>query len=369
MPIIRNDVYQSNIAGKTYAAEHDVYNTAGVLTDVVRTHTDGSVDYTYSLVADGTKTTDQYDASSNLKTQSVVHADGSSETANYTNGSLTSDVIKYAAGAPDISDSRSYTAGLLTSETVVHGDHSKDVYLSNVTGRTWVSEHDAYNAAGTLDLVFRFHADGTEDYDYSLARDGTKTTNQYDATGVLTAHSAVHTDGSSDTFSYVAGILTRETVVHADHSKDVYQSNIAGKTYTAEHDTYNAAGTLVSIDRAQTDGSHQQMAYVANVVLTSAAGVADTFTSSTARSDAFVFNPGSGTDTVSHFHSGNLSNADVLELEGQGSFQDFATWATSHLHQAIGSPDTIVDVSPTDHIALKGISLASLTAANFHLVA
>ncbi|GLR86521.1 beta strand repeat-containing protein [Bradyrhizobium iriomotense] len=362
------DVYQTNIAGKTYVAEHDVYNAAGTLTGVVRSHADGSIDYTYNLAADGTKTTDQYDASSNLKTQSVVHTDGSSETTNYANGSLTSDVIKYAAGAPDISDSKTYTAGLLTNETIVHADHSKDVYLSNITGKTYVTEHDGYNSLGTLDLVFRFHADGTEDYDYNLAPDGTKTTNQYDAAGTLTSHSVVDTDGSSDSFSYVAGVLTRETVVHTDHSKDVYQSNITGKTYTAEHDAYNSAGTLVSIDRTQTDGSHQQTAYVANAELTSTSGVADFFTSSSAGGDTFVFKPGSGTDTVTHFHAGSGSNADILELAGQGAFQDFATWATTHLHQAAGSADTIVDESPTDHITLKGISLASLTAANFHLI-
>ena len=226
------DIYYSNITGKTYVAEHDVYNAAGILTSAVRTHADGTLDYTYTLSVDGTKTSLQYDTSGSiLKSRSVVHADGSSDTLAYTNG-------------------------VLTSDTVVHADKSKDVYLSNIAGKTYVAEHDVFNTAGALTSGVRTHADGTLDYTYTLSVDGTKTALQYDAGGsVLTSRWVMSTDGTSDTFIYTKGLLTNETVVHADKTMDIYLSNIAGKTYVAEHDAYNATGTLTSTVRTHVDGA------------------------------------------------------------------------------------------------------------------
>ncbi|KJC36262.1 hypothetical protein UB31_36235, partial [Bradyrhizobium sp. LTSP849] len=134
-------------------------------------------------------------------------------------------MIKYPVGATNVSDTKVYTAvngqAVLTSETVVHADKSKDIYLSNVTGKTYVAEHDVYNAAGTLTNMVRTHADGTRDFTYTLAADGTKTSLQYNASGSLLASSVVvKADGSSDTLAYTNGVLTNETAVHADKSKD-----------------------------------------------------------------------------------------------------------------------------------------------------
>ncbi|SFV13732.1 beta strand repeat-containing protein [Bradyrhizobium arachidis] len=225
------DVYLSNITGKTYVAEHDVYNSAGVLTSATRTHADGTLDYTYVLSADGTKTTLQYNANGSLASRAIVYVDNSSDTSVYSNG-------------------------VLTSETVVHADKSKDIYLSNITGKTYVAEHDVYNATGVLTSVMRTHADGTRDFTYALGADGTKTSLQYNANGsLLTSSSVVKADGSSDTLAYTNGVVTGETVIHADKSKDVYYSQIAGRTYVAQHDVFNAAGILTSSVRTHADGT------------------------------------------------------------------------------------------------------------------
>ncbi|MDH2357455.1 hypothetical protein QCM80_43940 [Bradyrhizobium sp. SSUT112] len=387
------DIYLSNLTGRTYVAEHDVYNTASVLTSSLRTHADGSTDYTFALAQDGTKTTNQYDANSVLKTHSVVNANGSSELVTYTNGVIASDAVKYAAGAPDASDTKIYTAGVLTTETIVHADKSKDIYLSNLTGRTYVAEHDVYNTAGVLTSSLRTHADGSTDYIFALAQDGTKTTNQYDANSVLKTHFVVNANGSSelvtysngviasdavkyaagapDTFDtkiYAAGVLAVETIVHADKSKDIYVSNLTGRTYVAEHDSYNAPGILVSVDRAQNDGTHQQTAFASRATLVSTNGVSDLMRGSSAGGDTFVFNTGGGSDTISLFHAGDAYNHDIIQVADQGSVLDFASWASAHLQQAPGSHDTVVSLTPTDHITLKGVAMASLTASDFHFV-
>jgi hypothetical protein len=104
------------------------------------------------------------------------------------------------------------------------------------------------------------------------------------------------------------------------------------------------------------------------VTLVSATGVVDLMTSSSAGSDRFVFNVGAGSDTVLQFHAGEHSNHDILEVAGQGHVDNFSSWAAAHLYQAAGSADTIVNFSANDHITLKGVDLAALTASDFHFV-
>jgi hypothetical protein len=387
------DVYLSNITGKTYVAEHDVYDVSGVLVSATRTHTDGSFDYSFTLALDGTKTTNQYDAGGSLKSHSVVYADGSSDVVNYSSGVVTSEVFTYASGGHDISDTKTYTLGVLTNEIVLHADHSKDVYLSNITGKSYVAEHDVYNGAGTQTSAIRTHADGTLDYSYTLAQDGTKTTDQYNAAGSLLTHSVMKADGSSDVSNYTnsvlvsevikfaagspdlsdsrtytSGVLTKDIIVHADNSKDVYLLNVTGASYTSEHDTYNTAGVWTGIDRTLTDGTHQQIARVAGATLVSTTGVADSMTSSSNGGDTFVFKSGSGNDTVVNFHAGDGANHDTLQIAGQGTVTDFAAWAASHVHQVSGTTDAMIDLSSTDHVTLRGIAVASLTANDFHFV-
>ena len=131
------DLFLSAVTGKTYTAESYSYNAASVLTEAMRTHSDGSLDYHYVLASDGTKTNDQYDAGGTLKSHVVLGTDGYSQAQAFTNGVLTSEVVKFAPGGAEISNTKAFNpAGVLTSETQVHADKSKDVYLSNLTGKT-----------------------------------------------------------------------------------------------------------------------------------------------------------------------------------------------------------------------------------------
>src|SRR6185437_265013 len=274
------DLYLSNIQNQSYTSEHDVYNTAGIITATTRTHADGSLAYAYNLATDGTKTSDYYDASGNLTSDTVVHADGSSDTQSFIAGQLVRDAQVHADGSRDVYlsniQNQNYTSehdfintagiltattrthadgslayaynlaadgtktsdyydasGNLTSDTVVHADGSRDVYLSNIQNQSYTSEHDVYNTAGIITATTRTHADGSLAYAYSLAADGTKTSDSYDA----------------------SGNLTTESVVHADGSSDLYLSNIQNQSYTSEHDVYNTAGIITATTRTHADGS------------------------------------------------------------------------------------------------------------------
>jgi len=328
-----------------------------------------------STESDGSQVVARYDAAGKLLLIKVTATDGAIDQFNYTNGTL-------------------------TKETQTHADHSKDVFLVNISGKSYVAEHDTYNTAGVLTDVLRTHFDGTTDYtlDFDTVT-GTKTTDQYDSAGAMVLTRTLgYADGSSETIKYLAGhtgwvasdvfkfapgsadisdtkiydttlngSLIKETVLHADLSKDVYSSPV-GATYVVSHDVYNAAGVRVSNDRTNLDGSYNQTAFVTGVSLTSHSGATDRFKSSTDGGDTFVFNAGSGNDIIQGFHAGNASNHDLLEIHG-GTVSDFNAWAATHLHSktVAGNVDVTVDVSATDHVTLKALT-ASLTASDFHFL-
>nr|WP_282103920.1 glycoside hydrolase family 16 protein [Methylobacterium sp. 37f] len=73
--------------------------------------------------------------------------------------------------------------------------------------------------------------------------------------GQVTRSVETKADGSSTTLVYAKGIVVSETHVHADRTKDVLLTNIVGKTYVAETNSYDAAGTLMSTSRTHSDGS------------------------------------------------------------------------------------------------------------------
>jgi hypothetical protein len=464
------DVVIWNIENKTYTTEHDTFDATGTLSNVVRTHADNSLDYTYSLSPDGTETTDQYDSSGSLKSHSVVHVDGSSDTKAYTGGvlttqtirfasgsadlsdtrsftngvltretvahangskdvyiygiqnqsyvseqdiynasgvivakvltsqdgttitknysgsSLTSEITKYAAG-PDVSDTKVYTSGKISSQTVLHSDGTKDVYLSGILNKTYVAEHDTYNKGGALSSIIRTHADNSLDYTYSLSPDGTKTTDQYDSSGLLKSHSVVHADGSSDTKAYTggvlttetirfvsgspdlsdtrsftSGVLTRETVAHADGSKDVYDFNIAGKSYVADHFVYASSGSLSVADLTNKDGTHVVTAYANGATLTSNSGATDVFQSWSGGKGTFVFNQNFGHDTINGFHAGSGTSHDVISLDSS-MVADY-----NHVQARQVGHDTLITIDANDAIVLTGVSASTLTTANFAFV-
>lgn len=296
------DVWTYNIKGQTYTTEHDVYDATGFLTTLTRLHSDGSLAFKLAQTTDGTKTTDWYNAAGSLTSEVVQKADGFTSTTLYSNGVKTKAYIKNADGSQDnyaygISG-QSYTtliqhvdpsgkvtavtrkhadgtldytqvinadgssvvtnydaAGVRTKETNYHADGSKDVFLFNITGQTYTTEHDIYDATGFLTTLIRKHADGSMAFKLVQSSDGTKTTDWYDAKGILTSEVLEKPSGYSSTTVYANGVKTAAYITNADQSHDNYSYNIVGQSYATQYQHLDPTGKTTEVTRWHADGS------------------------------------------------------------------------------------------------------------------
>ncbi len=296
------DVWTYNITGQNYTTEHDIYDATGFLTTLVRRHADSSLAFKLVQSSDGTKTSDWYDATGNLTTEVVQKVGGYYSTTLYSNGVKTQAYVKNADGSQDNysygitgqsystliqhvdptgkvtaitrehadgtldytrvinSDGSSVTTnydatGTKTKEIDYHADGSQDVWLFNVTGQAYTTEHDIYDATGFLTTLVRRHADGSLAFKLLQSSDGTKTTDWYDATGVLTSEVVQKADGYDSTTVYSNGVKTAAYITNADQSHDNYSYNITGQSYTTQHQHLDASGNLTEMDRTHADGS------------------------------------------------------------------------------------------------------------------
>jgi hypothetical protein len=296
------DVWTYNITGQNYTSEHDVYNATGFLTGLTRLHSDGSLAFKLTQTTDGTKTTDWYNSAGSLTSEVVQKADGTTSTTTYSNGVKTNTYVKNADGSQDNYafgiTGQSYTtliqhvdpsgkvtavtrkhadgtldytqivkadgssvvtnydaAGTRTKETDFHADGSKDVFLFNVTGQTYTTEHDIYDASGFLTTLIRVHADGSPAFKLVQSSDGTKTTDWYDASGVLTSEVLEKPSGYSSTTVYTNGVKTAAYITNADQSHDNYSYNITGQSYTTQYQHLDPSGLTTEVTRWHADNS------------------------------------------------------------------------------------------------------------------
>ncbi|MGT2504195.1 hypothetical protein ACVOMS_31920 [Bradyrhizobium guangxiense] len=296
------DVWTYNITGQTYTSEHDVYNATGFLTGLTRLHSDGSLAFKLTQTTDGTKTTDWYNSAGSLTSEVVQKADGTTSTTTYSNGVKTNTYVKNADGSQDNYafgiTGQSYTtliqhvdpsgkvtavtrkhadgtldytqivnadgssvvtnydaAGTRTKETDFHADGSKDVFLFNITGQTYTTEHDIYDASGFLTTLIRVHADGSPAFKLVQSSDGTKTTDWYDASGVLTSEVLEKPSGYSSTTVYTNGVKTAAYITNADQSRDNYSYNITGQSYTTQYQHLDPSGLTTKVTRWHADNS------------------------------------------------------------------------------------------------------------------
>ncbi|MGY4458050.1 RHS repeat protein [Bradyrhizobium sp. LB13.1] len=296
------DVWTYNVKGQNYATEHDVYDPSGFLTTLTRLHTDGSLAFKLVQTTDGTKTTDWYNAAGSLTSEVVQKASGFNSTTLYSNGVKTNAYVKNADGSQDNSafgvTGQSYStliqhvdpsgkvtavtrkhadgtldytqvinsngssvvtnydaAGTKTKETDYNADGSKDLWLLNVAGQSYTTEHDIYDATGFLTTLVRTHADGSLAFKLAQTTDGTKVSDWYDAGGVLTSEVLQKTSGYSATTIYTDGVKTAAYITNADQSHDNYSYNITGQSYTTQHQHLDAAGRTTELVRTHADGS------------------------------------------------------------------------------------------------------------------
>jgi len=362
------DVFLFNITGQNYTTEHDIYDATGFLTTLIRKHADGSMAFKLVQSADGTKTTDWYDANGVLTSEVFQKPSGYSSTTVYTNGVKTAAYITNADQSHDnysynitgqsyttqyqhldpsgqttevtrwhADNSLDYTqtvnsdgssvvtnydaSGVKKTETDYHADGSKDVFQFNVVGQTYTNEHDSYDSTGFLTHIVRTHADNSLAFTLEQSADGTKTSDWYDANGVITSEVTTKSDGYSSTTVYTSGVKTAAYIKNADGTSDNWNYNVTGQSYTTQHQHLDAAGKLVELTRTHADGTldYTQVIHDDGSKLTDIYNSAGTKTQEIANNadgskDVFLFNFNGQTGTTQHE---NYNSASALQFFDQ----------------------------------------------------
>ncbi|MBR0954368.1 beta strand repeat-containing protein [Bradyrhizobium canariense] len=374
-----HDTTTYNIAGKSYVSEFQHATASGAVTEVIRYHADGSLDYQQNIGSDGTKVTDVYDSTGHKLNEVQLHTDGASLTLNYntsgattqaiqkdangdttttnysggnatsvyevhtdgwketklfdTGGNLTNDTVYNTDGS---TSSTVYSSGVKTASYVTNADGTHDNSFFNITGKSYVTEYQHTDAAGTVLSDTRLHADGSFDFKQVINSDGSKVTDNYDS----------------------AGTKTQETIKYTDGSSDVFIFSVSGKPGAIEHDSRDTSGTLVKIDMQNADGTHNVTAVTAGQTL-----------QGSANNDQFQISPGSttvvfdhGNDKIIGFHAGTAANHDVVEIS-KALVADYA-----HLQVTQSGSNAVIQISATDQIVLQGINVANLDHGNFLFV-
>jgi putative heme iron utilization protein len=368
-----------NITGQSYTTEMQHTTAAGALTILTRLHADDTLAYKQVINSDGSKVTDLYDSTGHKTSEILNGTDGSTTTdaynstgdvsqhvvktavgdvttSNYANGLATSIYVVNADGTKDtkLFDSSGsltsdyvlnkdgsnsttfYTSGVKTKAYINNADGTHDNYSYNITGKSYVTEHQHLDASNAVTLIERSHADGTFDYTQALKSDGSKVTDVYDSTGVKTT----------------------ETLNNADGSSDIFKFKLSGLPGAVEHDSYNSGGSLLSIDVANSDGTHTVTAVSTGLTLNGGTGN-DVF-SAAPGTTTIMF--GGGNDQIKSFHAGTASNHDTIEIL-KSLVADY-----SHLQVSQSGSDTLIQLSTTDSILLKNVNSTTLDHGNFLFV-
>ncbi len=308
------------VTGQPYVAMRQVTDAKGVVTLVERTRADGTMVSSETIAADGTKTTATFGATGNALSevvagadgsrttrtwdgvtgklaQSVVQAAGDTITTTYTGGIVTQLLTIRGDGSRDtvtydtqgrktsevtVSSTRTWTTiqfdvatGDATRSFVQHADGSGENVTYGVTGKSYVTMRQAFDAKGKVTEVFRIHADGTLDYHELNEADGAREISNFDAAGIKLNQLNVHADGSRVTMTFtpdtqaliqkqtqtaagdlinatfVDGVMTAQKTVFADGRK-VNEAVVSG---TRQIDTFAADGkriSAVTVDSANT---------------------------------------------------------------------------------------------------------------------
>jgi hypothetical protein len=344
----------------------------------MRTHADGSLDYTHVVKSDGSKVTNIYDASGHKMREVVLNADGSNTTDNYdssgvlvqtiaksadgdtttTNyssglktsvylinsdgstesqlydsaGRLANDTVQHTDGS---SSTTLYSAGVKTKMYVNNADGTRDNYAYNIEGQTYTTQHQHIDATGKIDAVTRTHADGSLDYTQVIQSDGTKTTGLYDS----------------------AGSQTQEIIQSPSGAREVTKFVVAGSPGAVQHESYDTQGNLTLVDLQNSDGTHKITAVQSGQTIYGGNGD-DLFAS--AGSTTFVFDHGN--DQINNFRPGSGSNHDTIRI-AQSLVSDYA-----HLQIEQSGFDALIHISADDTILLKNTYANQLDHGNFLFV-
>ncbi|KAK0331823.1 hypothetical protein LTR94_027382, partial [Friedmanniomyces endolithicus] len=125
----------------------------------------------------------------------------------------------------------------------------KDVWIYGITGQTYTQAHEQYAANGTLTSLTRMRADNSLVFTKTVdLATGAVATGSYSNAGVLTSMLIVQgAETTQKTYAADGATVTRSILNHADGSKEVWYYGQTDPNYRTVHETYNAAGALVSV--------------------------------------------------------------------------------------------------------------------------
>lgn len=143
----------------------------------------------------------------------------------------------------------------VTSETIRNADGTRDVYIRDIVGQSYTSEHSVIGAGGKTTLVDRFHGDNDLVFRQVVNGDGSVSRSEYDDSH-LTSLLNSFVDRSFQHFVFdAAGFQASTTLRNADGTRDIRDYGITGQDYTSRHTVTDDSGRSVMIEGLHDDGT------------------------------------------------------------------------------------------------------------------
>lgn len=319
------DIYNYHLTGLPYASQEMSYGADGKVYAITRWHADGSLAYE-EVKGNGSFEWTSYNSTGHKMTHVLQITGGDTTVQNYSvsTGYLLNQKITHADGSSAYSVYN--TSGILATLTEKHADGSRDIFDYHISGQSYATQEQSFNAAGTLTAINRWHADGTNAYQETRATDGSSVIKTFDSTGHLYEQYNNAANGAKEYIQYSTGV--------------------AGEV---KHSYYGADGLLDSTDRVEADGSHIVWGFDANKTMVGGTG-----------NDVFYFGGAKaleydgGIDEVYNFTS---SNKIIVDHQFSG--------LASSMHLVQSGSDTIVQLDHDHQILLHNTWATSVSSGQF----
>lgn len=160
--------------------------------------------------------------------------------------------------------------GDVVSRSELQPDGARDYYRYEIEGKAYVREHQAFDAAGDLTLLVRFHADGSFHLRDAYRADGSRLYETYDSDGRIVQSVLTGADGGTTSKSYDHGGLVSQVVREADGDvrTSTYDDGVRLKLTVDSHEgwllhrTYSAStGLTLTETLTKADGSRVYSVY------------------------------------------------------------------------------------------------------------
>lgn len=207
-----SEVFEYAITGQAYTTQHQTFNAAGKIVALER---DGDNGFHQSWTFDA--------GTGKALTFSQISVDGTQSYYTYT------------------------STGASKTTNIMYADGHSEAYDYGITGQSYTTLHQVFNANGKITLLERTGSTGFfENFKFDAS------------TGKVISHSLKTTDGESVSQTFYSDGSAKSAVFrHANGSYDTYDYNLTGKTYTTQHQTFNASGKIINLERDGDNGFHQ----------------------------------------------------------------------------------------------------------------